>query len=368
MLSHYPNGFVLATVAAAGLLLSACSDTPAPSAPGAPPVRIFELSPRAEAAFRSFPGEVAAIANGRLSFDVGGRLVEFPVYDGMVVESGELIGRLDASDFQAAFDSARTRFQTARDELARQQQLFDRRVIARAELDRQREAFDVAEANLRTAQKALDDTVLNAPFKGRVAHRFVRNFQSVQPRELVVLLQDVSRLKVDIQLPESAVSRSAPGATAEQLRSLIEGRAEFASLPGRFFELTLDSFATRANPASRTFPVSFVFEPPDDSSVLPGMTCNVFVRFKGVEGADEDATEFLVPVAAVATGDGAAAVWKWDAESGRVTRVPVELLGPSGDGLRVRSADLASGDRIVVSGVRFLADGMIVRKMEAAGR
>lgn len=333
-----------------------------------PPVRIVELAPPAAASFRSFPGEVAAVANGRLSFDVGGRLVEFPVYDGKILEAGALVGRLDPTDFEAQFATASSRFQTARDELARQQQLFDRRVIARAELDRHREAFDVAEANLRTAQKALDDTVLTAPFRGRVAHRFVRNFQNVQPRELVVLLQDVSRLKVDIQLPESSVSRAAAGATAAELRSLVEAKAEFASLPGRLFDLTLDSFATRANPASRTFPVSFVFDPPDDASVLPGMTCNVLVRFKNEAQAAARTTEFLVPAVAVATSGGSAAVWKWDASSGRVTRVAVELVGPSGESLRIRSQGLAPGDRIAASGVRFLSEGMTVRALETAGR
>ncbi|MDX2079624.1 MAG: efflux RND transporter periplasmic adaptor subunit [Terrimicrobiaceae bacterium] len=364
----YPKARALAIAAAVCFSLAACSQKPEEPAAAVPPVRIFELTPPSEASFRSFPGEVAAIANGRLSFDVGGRLIEFPVYDGKIVEPGELIGRLEPADFQAQFDSARTRFQTARDELARQQQLFDRRVISRAELDRHREAFEIADANFRTAQKALEDTVLNAPFKGRVAHRFVRNFQNVQARELIVLLQDVSRLKVDIQLPESSVTRAAAGATAQQLRSMIEARAEFAAMPGRFFELALDSFATRANPASRTFPVSFVFEPPDDSSILPGMTCNVFVRFKDETAANEAPSEFLVPVAAVATATGASSVWKWNPADGRVTRVSVELLGPANDNLRIRSADLARGDRIVASGVRFLSDGMVVREMETAGR
>lgn len=367
MRSGYLN-LSLVTIAGTAAFMAACSKAPEARPEAVRPVRLFEIAPPAEASFRSFPGEVAAISNGRLSFDVGGRLIEFPVYDGKLVQPGDLIGRLDPTDYQAQFDTAQARFTAARDEFARQQSLFERRVIARAELDRQREALDVAEAGLRSAAKSLQDTVLFAPFHGRVAHRFVRNFQSVQPRELIVLLQDVSTLKVDIQLPESSVSRTARGATADQLRDLIEAKVEFSSVPGRFFDLKLDSFATQANPASRTFPVSFTFQPPEDTNILPGMTCNVFVRFRDEAASASAGGEFLVPVSAVSTTGGTPAVWEWDAATGGVLRRTVELLGPSGDRMLIRSSDLASGDRIVVSGVRFLSEGMQVRPMEAAGR
>lgn len=346
-------------------LLPGCSGEHEKAVEAVPPVHVFELNPPASAAFRSFPGEVAAMANGRLSFDVSGRLIDFPVYDGKVVEAGALIGRLDASDFQAQFDTARARFIAARDEFARQTTLRDRRVIAQNEWDRQREAFEVAEAALRTAQKALEDTELFAPFKGRVAHRFVRNFQNVQARELVVLLQDVSTLKVDVQIPESSMSRVPRNATVEQVRPLLEAKAEFAAMPGQFFDLTLDSFSTRASTASRTFLVSFVFNPPEDSNILPGMTCNVFVRFRE-DGSAPPAAEagFVVPVRAILAADGKSWVWKWNAADGSVARVSVELGGPVGDGILIRSPGLVSGDLLVASGVRFLSEGSRVRRLE----
>ncbi len=225
--------FAIITILAAG-----CSKHEEPVT-HTPPATIFTLGPAANSAFRSFPGEVSASRNGRLSFDVPGRLIEFPVYDGMIVREGGLIGRLDASDFVAQLDSARARFEAARDEFNRQVTLRNRNVIAQNELDRQREAFNVAEAGLRTAQKALDDTQLLAPFKGRVSHRFVRNFQSVQARELIVLLQDVSTLEIDIQLPENLMSALNRNATVAEIQPLIEAKAEFAALPGQSFDLRL---------------------------------------------------------------------------------------------------------------------------------
>lgn len=361
VLNFCPRILLGALVLVAG---SACSDRAPRMEPHTPPVHVFTLGAEANTAFRSFPGQVAAVANGRLSFDVPGRLIEFPVYDGRIVERGDLIGRLDPTDYVAQRDSARARLTAARQEYDRLVTLRSRNVIAQNELERQREAFEVAEAAFRTAQRALEDTRLVAPFKGRVAHRFVRNFQSVQARELVVLLQDVSTLQVDIQLPESAMAGVGQNVTVAEMAPRIEAAVSFAALPDRSFPLTLNSFSTLASAASRTFLVSFVFDPPPDSNLLPGMTCTVRVRLRDAGGPADGPATYLVPVAAIATADGRSWVWRWEEKTGRVARVPVELVGPSGDGMQIRSADLKDGDALVASGVRFLADGMTVRRLE----
>ena len=117
-----------------------------------------------------------------MSFDVPGRLIEFPATQGMVFKFGELLGRLDETNFVARVDSARADFNNAHTELARRRQLHQRGVISRSELDGFQRANDVAEAALREAQRALDDTRMVAPFDGRVARTLVNNFQNVQAR------------------------------------------------------------------------------------------------------------------------------------------------------------------------------------------
>jgi multidrug efflux pump subunit AcrA (membrane-fusion protein) len=76
---------------------------------------------------------------------------------------------------------------------------------------------------------------------------------------------------------------------------------------------------------------------------------------------------FEVPVQAVGTADGAPVLWRLDAETSTVSPVTVELAGPAGQSMRVRSEALKPGDEIVISGVRFLSDGMKVGRMAGAG-
>jgi membrane fusion protein, multidrug efflux system len=331
-----------------------------------PPAVIFSLPAPGEAPFRNFPGEVTSEDNLRISFEVPGRLVHFPVYDGKVVEAGDLIGRLDQADFRAAFDAAQARATSAQQEFDRATTLRQRNVISQSELDQRREALDVTQADLRTAQRALTDTQLFAPIKGRISRRFVRNHQNIQAREPVVLLQNISTLDIEVQIPEALMASISANTTAAEANKLVEAEVEFAAVPGDRFPLTLRSFSTQANPSSRTFPVTFVLRPPADRNILPGMTCTVGLRFRNPDGTPVvQAGIFQIPVRALLTAEGKPWVWRWDAKTGNVSRLPVEMVALTGEYVQVRAEGLKAGDELVASGVRFLSEGDTVSRMES---
>jgi membrane fusion protein, multidrug efflux system len=356
-----PAPFPAVLIAAAVIALSAgCSkeeDHPAP----ARPVRIQILESGISEPFRRFPGEVSAVRNSEMSFDVAGRLIERPATQGMIFSKGSLLARLDPENFQARVDSTTAQRNNARNELARQRQLHERGVISVAELDRFQTNFDVAEAALREATRALDDTRLVAPFDGRVARTLVNNFQSVQANQPILLFQDISTLEVDIDVPEQVMTRADQGLTADNARDLLEGAVEFATLPGQRFPLALKSFSSAASPTARTFRVTFTLEPPEGSNILPGMTCTVLVRARG---ADESADRvFTVPVQAVAAQGEASTVWVLNPETMTVSPVPVTVESLKGDSMVIRSEGLQNGTEIVTTGIRFLEDGMPVERL-----
>ncbi len=332
-----------------------------------PPVQTFVLNAISDAPFRRFPGEVTAADTSNMSFDVPGRLIEFPAsQEGLVVKKGDLLGRLDETNFVARVDAARADFTTAQGELARRRQLLNQGVISRSEFDQFQRTADVADAALRAAQRALDDTRLLAPMDGRIARRLVNNFQNVQAHQTVLVFQNNSMLEVDIHVPEADMSMAGRGITAEEARDLIEAKAEFPAIPGRTFPLELNTFSTEANASSRTFRVSFILYPPEGQNILPGMTCTVMTRLiSRTEARPAESGVFQIPVRAVATADGKSAVWKLDPKTMQVSRVEVEMLAVTGESVNVRGAALAPGDEIVTAGVRFLSDGMKVQRLPA---
>ena len=348
-----------------GLVLAGCSPEAERVAP-VQPVQTMVLGEGAGENFRRFPGEVSAVQTSEMSFDVPGRIIERPAVQGMVAARGELLARLDPENFEARLASANARLVNAREELARRRQLRDRGVISATEFDQYQADFEVAEAAQREAQRAVDDTRLVAPHDGRVARTLINNFQNVQAKQPVLVFQDTSTLEVDIEVPERLMMAGAQGITADNAREMLEGKVEFSSAPGRVFDLTLKSFSTEATPAARTFRVTFTLVPPEGVNILPGMTSTVLLRRRGVEEIVETGV-FEIPVVAVGAVESAPVVWKLDADTLTVTPVRVEMAGAAGPSMRVRAEQLAAGDEIVVSGVRFLSDGMKVSRPERSG-
>lgn len=358
---------LLSWIAASALLMSCSPEAEREAAQ--PPVQTFTLASGAQEPFRRFPGVISAANTSRMSFDVAGRLIEFPATQGLVVKKDDLLGRLDDTNFVASADSARADFTAARDELARRRQLRERGVISQSELDQFQQQFEVAQAALRTAERAVADTRMVAPFDGRVASTLVNNFQNVQAKEPVLVFQNVSTLEVDIQIPESDMALAEQGVTAENARERLEANVEFATLPGRTFDLELKSFSTEATPSARTFRVTFNLTPPEGQNILPGMTCTVQLR-RHASSPDEPAASdvFRVPVSTVSTSGSESSVWTINPETSAVTRVPVTMLDVTETFIDIQSDKLKEGDQLVSSGVRFLEDGMTVRPMPTPAR
>lgn len=345
--------------------LCGCGAEQAPE-PVPQPVQTMILQEGVAHGFRRFPGEVKAVRTSEMSFDVGGRLIERPAQQGMEAKQGDLLAQLDPENFAARLASANARLVNARAELERRRQLHERGVISVTEFDRFTKDFEVAEAAQREAQRALDDTRLVAPFDGRVARTMVNNFQNVQARQPVLVFQDISVLEVDIEVPERLMSAAVQGITADNARELIEGKVEFPAVPGRVFDLELVSFSTEATPAARTFRVTFKLSPPKAANILPGMTSSVLLRRLGTTSSAVETGLFEVPVQAVGASDGQSVLWRIDTETMTVRAVPVEMQAAYGQVMRLRAPQLQPGEEIVISGVRFLSEGMKIARAPGA--
>jgi membrane fusion protein, multidrug efflux system len=220
--------------------------------------------------------------------------------------------------------------------------------VARAEVDQKRTAMEVARSRFAAARKDVTDTALTAPFPGMLTRRHVEQFANVQAKQPIASLQD-DALEIVIHVPERVV-RGEPRRAA--------GYALFEDVPGRRFEVTVKSFSTEADPQTQTYQVVLGIERPDDVVVLPGMAVEVFPKVSEASGQT-----LLVPLNAVfAASDGQPSVWVIDPESSRVSRRPVMVGRTDGDQIMVQEG-LEVGERMAVSGVHHLRDGMLVRPL-----
>ena len=259
---------------------------------------------------------------------------------------------------RAEYDKARTSYQVARSAYqSATQELAKARSGARTE-DVSAMEFTIQgiEGKVRTAENALADTELLAPFGGVVIDRYVDNNQSIQRDQSIVSLQDIGTLEVAISVPETLVLHTR--------KKDIKGiEARFASLPDKRFPLTYKEASAQADPQTQTYPVTFALPTPEDVTVLPGMTVDVIIpRPAGDEGAEAE-----IPASAVLAGDGTEHfVWRVEGtDELRVKKIPVEVAGYRGDLALVKG--VAPGERIVTAGVSMLLDGDPVTLYTAPG-
>ena len=102
----------LASIAAASLLLTACSEPPAPAAV-VKPVFVTTVTPANSAQTRSFTSVVRARVETELGLRTGGKVVERLVEVGDSVKAGQVLARLDPADYQLAVKAAADQMQAA---------------------------------------------------------------------------------------------------------------------------------------------------------------------------------------------------------------------------------------------------------------
>lgn len=336
------------------LLVWGCDRAPPPADPGAfsRPVEILEVQASVLDGNLRFPGRVRAAQRSELTFNVAGRLVEFPVKEGDRLATGALVAKLDPENFEVRASSARAQFEQAQTTYDRVRTVWEQtQAVPRAEVDQKRTALEVARSTYAAARKDLDDTRLRAPFDGVVARRYVDNFQNVQAREPIISLQDLTDLEIVIHVPERIV-RTEPRRVAGQ--AMLDGG------PDRRFPVSVKAFSTEADPQTQTYEVVLAFTRPEGIVVLPGAAVTVFP-----EGAGKGSAGALVriPIKAVFTrGDGGTHVWVVDPVSARVALRAVELGAVSADEVLVLRG-LEPGERIVTAGVHQLHEDMWVRPL-----
>lgn len=339
-----------------------CGEEPAPAAPVARPVKILTIDTKGAVETLEYSGTISAAQHSEMAFEVPGKITDFPVVEGQVVKKGDLLVRIDPRDMAALANADTAKVRLAKAEYERMKKLFEADVASQQELDRAKRLYEVNVANSQGSAKGLEDTELFALFDGIVAKKLVKDFENVQAKQPVLILQDTTNLEIDVAIPEVDAVRTIPNLTLEERTARVKPVVTVTSLPDRSFPARLTEFSTTADPVTRTFGATLRFDPPDDVSIKPGMTATVRIHLPPEAQIAAGAAGISIPAsAAITDGTGQAFVWVIEPGSMTVKRTPVQLGNLSGSRVFV-SSGLASGQQIAISGVHQLRDGMIVRR------
>jgi RND family efflux transporter MFP subunit len=322
---------------------------------------------------RAFPGRATPGQEVNLSFRVPGPLIELPVSVGDRVEEGDVVARIDPTDYQSALDAregerqvAQATATRAQADLGRIENTFreDPGATSQMALDRARQLRDSSAASVRAlratvggARDQLSYTTLKAPFGGEVVETYVENFETVVPKQPIARIVDASSIEFVVSVPENLIGY------ADRVTGI---RVSFDALPGIEVPATIKEIGREATQATRTYPVTLAMSQPEDAVILSGMAGEAAIEADLPDEAR--GVGIQIPATAVFTESDPAQsfVWVIDEASNTLVRREVETGGLSEFGVLIRNG-LQAGDWIVVAGVSALDEGQEVVRLGDEG-
>jgi multidrug efflux pump subunit AcrA (membrane-fusion protein) len=148
----------------------------------------------------------------------------------------------------------------------------------------------------------------------------VDNYQTVQAKQPIVRVLDISKIEVTIQVPENLIS------LAPRVKKAV---CRFDAFPGKEFVGQVTKIGSEASQTTRTYPVTVEVDQPEDTQILPGMAAIVRGQPEAdgkAAGEDGVGQDLVVPPSAVFTAEAGqqAYVWVVDEGSHKATRRAVK--------------------------------------------
>jgi membrane fusion protein (multidrug efflux system) len=204
-------------LSAVALLFSGCGQkTPRAAAPAAAQIQPVEVAPierRDLVEGLSLVGSLAPNETAQIRAEIAGQVRAVLFEEGQQVVKDQVLIRIDDAELRAQLAQAEARFRLAELNLKRSEDLTQARSMSQAEADRTRSEFASAEAELQLLRVRLAKMEIKAPFAGVAGARTVSPGDYVTAATTITTIDDLSRLKVDFQVPERFVERVKPGSS-----------------------------------------------------------------------------------------------------------------------------------------------------------
>jgi HlyD family secretion protein len=256
----------------------------------------------------SATGTLSAISTIVVGSQISGQVTEVLVDFNSEVRQGDVLARIDPSTYEAQIEQGNAQVAAARASQAQAQatlrnaeldyrrkaDLGARQLVAQADIDQARAAYEQARAqlnstqaqirqqaaSLQTTQVNLDRTVIRSPVDGVVLTRTIEPGQTVaaslQAPELFTIAEDLSKMKIELAVDEADIGQVRPGQT-------VSFTAD--AFPDRQFRGVVDQVRLAATTTNNvvTYPV-VVSVDNADGTLLPGLTVNAEIEVSNRQG------------------------------------------------------------------------------------
>jgi RND family efflux transporter MFP subunit len=320
----------------------------------------------------SATGYVVAERKASVASKATGRLEYLAVSEGDTISKGDIIGRIENADMEAALEIARANLEQARAESAMAALEFRRQEDLLKSGSTTPQAYEAASARFRGAIAAakagqaavkaadvnLENTYIRAPFDGTVLLKHADVGEVVAPfassassKGAVVDLADMNSLEVEADVSEANIQRVEVGQKTEIILD---------AYPGVRYEGFVKKIVPTADRSRATVLTKVGFRK-IDRRVLPEMSARInFMNPDSVSEAIPD-SGVAVPSAAIVMQDGKPVVFS--IIDGMAKVVSIET-GPKFGSVTRITRGLDVGQKVILSPPTNLKDGDKVKVVE----
>jgi len=367
-------GLVVLGLAGGGwtVMKSQAKPAEAPKAAAAKAEPVLELASADVAAIDARPlsvglplsGSLIPVNQATIKSKVSGQVQEAALREGVSVQEGQVLARLDQADLKARLAQQQAMLEEAQAKLSMAQKneynakaLLSQKFISQTSFDTTANAVELAHANVKSASAmvelariALNDSVIRAPISGIISKRHVQAGDKVAPDMPVYTIVGLQELTLEAQVPTTDIPRVKVG---QQVSFQVDGFAkrEFSGKVARINPTT--------EAGSRAMLV-YISVPNADGVLRGGMFAKGNITTERTKEAP------MVPLAALREEAGKQVVYL--VANGIVVAQPVSLGLRSEDvGLAEVTAGLDKGANVIISKLEGVKPGSKVKLAAPAG-
>ena len=338
-------------------------------APGTGPVSVLDAT-----------GYVIARRQATVSSKISGKLAEVRIEEGIRVDAGQVLARLDDIDAkakltlmqarlsaaQAQLEQIRVQLQKAERDLKRQEELAARKLTSdellqnartqvqslAAQIEAQNSQVRVAAAERQVAQVDYDNTIVRAPFKGVVVTKAAQVGEIVSPmsagggftRTGIGTIVDMDSLEIEVDVNEAFINRVRPG---QPVQAVLDAYPDW-KIPAEVIAVIPTADRSKATVKVRIAIGS------KDPRLLPEMGVRVSFLGELTAGPGETTAGVLVPPNTIVERADSRMVYVLEGDQVRERLI---TLGDEVGGRRLVTAGLTAGERVVREPPLGLKDG-----------
>ena len=283
---------------------------------------------------RTLDALVEAVKQATVSAQTSGRVIEINYDVDDYVEKGAILLRFRDKEQRARYDAAQANFEEAQSDFQRTTELFEKKLVAKAMLDKAEARLKAMRAQRDQAKENLEHTRVRAPYSGIVVKRHIEVGETAAMGQRLFTGLSLESLRATVNVPQDIINTIRSKQQARVIIDRTSGKSVMAE------SLTISPYA---DPVTHSFTVR-VNLPAGDHQIYPGM----FVKVGFVL---DEIQQLIVPASAISRRSEVSAVYVAD-EQKRLHYRQVRVGRRYGENEVVILAGLKTGEHVALDPIK----------------